>query len=165
MENGNSQAVSSLSLVFANRAYVGLAIATAAGFWVLFAVLDQMMFLSPVLAFYIPSDAYTSTALSTVTSALLGIVIAMNVHVFRHSTVRTGSSAFSSSALSLLPSACAGCTSAGFFLASAFGVAGVTAASVLAEYQLPMRLAGLVFVAWSYYSVSKRVSRSCAIRP
>lgn len=120
MESGSNRAVGALSLVFADRAYVGLAAAIAAGFWVLFALLDQMMFLSPVLAFYIPSDAYASTA-------LLGIVIAMNVHIFRHSTVRMGSSAFSSSALSVLPSACAGCTSAGctsagFFLASAFGV-------------------------------------------
>ena len=152
-------------MVFADRACVGIAAAIAAGFWVLFAILDQMMFLSPVLAFYIPSDAYASTALSTVTAVLLGIVIAMNVHVFRHSTVRIGSSAFSSSALGVLPSACAGCTSAGFFLVSAFGVAGATAASALAEYQLPMRLAGLALVAWSYYSVSKRVSQSCAIRP
>ncbi|MEO9294754.1 MAG: hypothetical protein ABI347_04050 [Nitrososphaera sp.] len=149
------------TFVFADLSYVALAVAIAAGFWVLFAILDQLMFLSPVFAFYIPSDAYAGLALSTVTAALLGVVIAMNVHVFRHSTVKIGSSIFSSSALSVLPSACAGCTSAGFFLASAFGVAGATAASALAEYQLPMRLAGLALVGWAYYSVNKRVMQAC----
>lgn len=157
--------MSALRLVFADKSYIAIAMAIAAGFWMLFAVLDQLMFLSPVLAFYIPSDAYASLALSTSTAGLLGVVLAMNVHVFRHSQVRMGSSVFSSSALSILPSACAGCTSAGFFLASAFGVAGATAATALAEYQLPMRLAGLGLLAWAYYSVDKRVTQSCAVKP
>jgi hypothetical protein len=158
--------VNALRLVFAHRSYAILAVAIAAGFWALFAILDQLMFLSPVFAFYIPSDAYANLAISTATAALLGAVIAMNVHVFQHSTVKIGSSSiFSSSALSVLPSACAGCTSAGFFLASTFGVAGATAASALAEYQLPVRLAGLALVAWAYYSVSKRVTQGCAARP
>ena len=164
MESANSQAVGALRLVFADRSYVSIAVAVAAGFWVFFAVLDQLLFLSPVLAFYIPSDAYANLALSTITALLLGMVIAMNVHVFRHSQVKIGSSIFSSSALSILPSACAGCTSAGFFLASTFGVAGATAASALAEYQLPMRVAGLALLAWAYYSVNKRVTQSCAVR-
>lgn len=165
MESANSQVVGALRLVFADRSYVSLAVAVAAGFWVFFAVLDQLFFLSPVLAFYIPSDAYANLALSTITAVLLGMVIAMNVHVFRHSQVKIGSSIFSSSALSILPSACAGCTSAGFFLASTFGVAGATAASALAEYQLPMRVAGLALLAWAYYSVNKRIKQSCAVRP
>lgn len=77
-------------MVFANKAYVALAAAIAAGFWTLFNVFDQLLFFSPVLAFYIPSDAALGFALSIITSIMLGVVISMNVYVFQNSKVKLG---------------------------------------------------------------------------
>lgn len=154
-----------LRMVFANRAYIALAIAIAAGFWTVFSKLDQLLFFEPVVVFYLPSDAYTSFALSTVTAGLLGVVLAMNVYVFRNSRVRLGASLFSGSALSVASSACASCTSAGFFFVTTFGVAGAAATSLFAQYQLPLCAAGLVLLVWAYYSVNKRLGQSCMLEP
>ncbi|MEW5840136.1 hypothetical protein [Nitrososphaera sp.] len=160
--------IDSLRLVFSSsdsgKAYVALAAAVAAGFWVLFGILDQMLFLSPVLAFYIPSDAYVSFLLSALTAVLLGIVVSMNVYVFRNSRVKVGASLFSGSALSVASSACAGCTSAGFFFATTFGIAGATATSLLAQYQLPLRLVGVGLLVWALYSVNRRLNQSCPVK-
>jgi hypothetical protein len=152
-------------MVFADCRYVALAIAIAGGFWALFNIFDQLLFFSPVLAFYLPSDAYANFALSFMTAGLLGVVLAMNAYIFRNSTVKVGKSVFSGSALSIVPSACAGCTSAGFFLVSTFGVAGATASSMLAEYQLPFRVAGLGLLIWAYSSTHRRLAQSCALVP
>lgn len=154
-----------LRMVFSEKAYVALATAIAAGFWVLFGVFDQLLFLSPVIAFYIPADAYAGLALSIATSALLGIVLSMNVYIFRNSKVKVGASLFSGSALSVASSACAGCTSAGFFFATTFGVAGAAATSLFIEYQLPLRLAGLALLGWAYYTTHRRLLQSCMIKP
>jgi hypothetical protein len=151
--------------VFANGAYAALAAAVAAAFWTLFSWLDQLLFFEPVLAFYIPGDAAITFPLSIVTSILLGIVLSMNVYVFRNSTVKLGASLFSGSTLSVVSSACAGCTSAGFFLATTFGVAGAATASIFAQYQVPLRLVGIALLVWALYAVNKRLNQSCALKP
>jgi hypothetical protein len=156
--------MNSLLTVFSNKIYAMLALAVAVSFWVLMAQFDQMLFFSPVLAFYIPSDAWISFALSTITAILLGIVISMNVYVFRTSKVRIGGSLFSGSTLGVISSACAGCSSAGFFLVTTFGIAGVTATSMLAQYQVPLRVASIGLLVWAYYSVQKRIGESCSIK-
>src|SRR5574341_1999695 len=155
----------SFKMVFANRAYVVLATAIAAGFWTLFNVLDQLLFFSPVLAFYIPGDAALGFALSIITSITLGVVISMNVYVFKNSRVKLGASLFSGSTLSVVSSACAGCTSASFFLVTTFGVAVAAATSIFAQYQIPLRLVGIALLAWAYYSVNKRLNQACTLKP
>jgi hypothetical protein len=151
--------------VFSSKVYVMLALAVAVGFWILMAQFDQLLFFSPVPAFYIPSDVWVSFALSTMTSILLGIILSMNVYVFRTSKVKVGtSSLFSGSTLGIISGACAGCTSAGFFLVTTFGIAGVTAISMLAQYQMPLRLASIGLLVWAYYSVHKRIAQSCNIK-
>lgn len=151
--------------VFTNRAYVVLAVAVAAGFVVLFSVLDQLLFFLPVLVFYLPPDAVANFILSIVTAGLLGAVVSMNVYVFRNSKVKVGASLFSGSTLSVATSACAGCTSAGFFFVTTFGIAGAAATSFFAQYQLPLRLVGIALLVWAYYAVNKRLSQACALKP
>jgi hypothetical protein len=152
-------------MVFSGKAYVALAIAVAAGFWTPFNWLDQLLFFEPVFAFYIPGDAALGFVLSTITSVLLGIVISVNVHVFRNAKVKLGASLFSGSTLSVVSSACAGCTSASFFFITTFGIAGVAATSFLAQYQIPLRLVGIALVVWALYAVNKRISQACALKP
>ncbi len=152
-------------LVFAGKAYIALAVAVFAGLWVLMVQFDQLLFFEPLVAFHVPPGSEPFLALSTVTAMLLGIVVSMNVYVFRTSKVRLGVSFFSGSTLGVVSSACAGCTSAGFFMATTFGVAGAATASVFAEYQLPLRVLSVGLLGWALYSVSRRVTQSCAVRP
>ena len=150
-------------IVFSKKTYIALASAISAGFWMLFSVLDQLLFFSPVLAFYIPIDAAPGFSLSIVTSILLGVVVSMNVYVFRNSRVKIGGSLFSGSSLSIVSGACAGCTSAGFFLVTTFGVAGIAATSFLAQYQIPLRLASIALLIWAYYAVNRRIGQACSV--
>lgn len=154
-----------LKMVFAIKAYVALAVAITAGFWTLFNWLDELLFFEPVFAFYIPSDAAVGFVLSIITSMLLGIVVSMNVYVFRISKVKLGASLFSGSMLSVVSSACAGCTSAGFFFVTTFGVAGVAATSIFTQYQIPLRLVGIALLVWAYYAVNKRLNQACGFKP
>ncbi|MEO9363679.1 MAG: hypothetical protein ABI348_07245, partial [Nitrososphaera sp.] len=74
--------MNSLSIVFSSKAHVALAGAVAAGFWVLMAHFDQLLFFSPMLAFGVPPSGWVGFALSTITAVMLGIVVSMNVYIF-----------------------------------------------------------------------------------
>jgi hypothetical protein len=155
----------STKMVFSTWPYIAIAAAVAALFWIIFNVFDQLLFFSPVLVFYLPSDAVTDFILSNITSILLGIVVSMNVYVLRHSMKRklSVSSLFSGSSLSVLSSTCASCSSLGFVLISAFGGVGVTVSTFLTNYQTPLRVVSILLLIWAYYSICKKLTESCMI--
>ena len=153
-----------IRIVFGNSFYVVLAIATAVLFWVTFNILDDLLFFSPILVFYLPNDAITGFVLTNVTSMLLGLVVAMNAYIFRHTRTRINKvSLFSGSTLSVVTSACASCSSLGFFLISTFGSVGVLASTILSNYQIPLRLISIGLLFWATYSASKRLAASCVL--
>ncbi|MGA8842592.1 MAG: hypothetical protein WB511_03340, partial [Nitrososphaeraceae archaeon] len=72
--------------------------------------------------------------MTNITSILLGILVSMNVYVMKHSKLHLGRSFFSGTALSIVSSACASCSSIGFLIISTFGVIGVVATDFLTVY-------------------------------
>ncbi len=157
-----SRSLLTIRIVFGNPFYVAIATATVVLFWIIFNLLDELLFFSPILAFYLPDDAITSFVLSNVTSMLLGLVVAMNVYVFRHTRTNINrASLFSGSSLSVITSACASCSSLGFFFISTFGSVGVLASTILSNYQVPLRLISIGLLLWATYSISKRLAASC----
>lgn len=157
----NSLALS-FKTVFSNLAYILFAVTTGTIFWIVFNVFDQLLFFSPIVIFYLPDDAVAGFILSNMTSILLGIVMSMNVYVLRHSKLKIKSgSFFSGSSLSVLCSACAGCSSLGFLLVTTLGGAGVMASSFLSNYQTPLRLLSIALLVWAYYSISSKLVASC----
>ncbi|HXV47096.1 MAG TPA: hypothetical protein VD736_10540 [Nitrososphaera sp.] len=158
----------SARMVFSDKSYGALAAAVAVAFWIIFNLLDGLLFFSPIVNFYypIPQDAVPGFILSNVMAPLLGVVVSMNVYVFRNS--REGmnkSSFFFGSALGTVSSMCAGCSSVGFYLATTFGAAGVAASSFMSNYQLPLGLLALGLLVWAYYSAHRRITKSCALPP
>ena len=130
----------SIKIVFNSWIYIVLAGAVAAIFWIIFNIFDQLLFFSPVFVFYLPDDAFVGFVLSNITAILLGIMVSMNIYVLRHSH-RSGTSFasfFSGSTISVLSSTCASCSSLGFLLVSILGGAGVTASTILSNYQMPL---------------------------
>jgi hypothetical protein len=154
-------------MVFSSKSYVMLAIAVAVVFWVIFNILDGILLLSPAAFYYpIPDDALPGFILSHVTAALVGIVVSMNVYLFRSLRAKGSKTPFlSGSTLGTVSSMCAGCSSVGFYLAATFGTAGVAASTFLSNYQLPLRLIAIGLLVWAYYSAHKRIAKSCAVRP
>src|SRR5919204_1886057 len=98
----------STKIVFSKWAYTTLAGAIAGIFWIIFNSFDQLLFFFPVLTFYLSSDAILSFIISNITAVLLGIVISMNVYVFKNlkrlKIIGGASSLFSGSSLSIISS-------------------------------------------------------------
>jgi hypothetical protein len=159
-----SSFLTAFQLVFSKPTYIVIAAFIGMVFWIIFNTLDELLFFSPVFAFYLPDDAIGSFILSTITAPLLGAVVAMNVYVLRNSSVKLSrTSFFSGSSISVVSSACASCSSFGFFLISTFGSAGILASTIMSNYQIPIRLMALGLLVWALYSVSNRLTKSCMI--
>ena len=155
----------SIKIVFSSWIYIVLAGAVAAIFWIVFNIFDQLLFFSPVLVFYLPEDAFVDFVLSNITAILLGIMVSMNIYVLRHSH-RSGTSFasfFSGSTISVLSSTCASCSSLGFLLVSVLGGAGVTASTILSNYQMPLRIVSIALLISAFYSTSNKLTKKCSI--
>lgn len=162
----SSNATLSARMVFSDKSYVALTIAVAVAFWIIFNVLDGLLFFSPIVNFYypIPQDAIPGFIASNIMAALVGIVVCMNVYVFRNSKAGVSkSSFFSGSTLGTVSSMCASCSSVSFYLATTFGAAGVAASSFMSNYQLPLRLIAVGLLIWAYYSAHRRITKSCQL--
>ena len=155
----------SIKIVFSSWIYIVLAGAVASIFWIIFNIFDQLLFFSPVFVFYLPYDAFVGFVLSNITAILLGIMVSTNIYVLRHSH-RSGTSFasfFSGSTISVLSSTCASCSSLGFLLVSTFGGVGVTASTILSNYQIPLRIVSIALLIWAFYSISIKLTKSCSI--
>jgi hypothetical protein len=155
----------SIKIVFNSWTYIAVAGAVAAIFWIIFNIFDQLLFFSPVVAFYLPQDAFIGFILSSITAILLGIVVSMNIFVLKHSNRSRISltSFFSGSTISVLSSTCASCSSLGFLLVSTFGGVGVTASTILSNYQIPLRIISIILLIWAFYSISSKLTKNCNI--
>lgn len=154
-----------MRMVFSHGSYVALAIAVSAIFFVIFNTLDEYLFFSPLLAFYVPPDAFLNFALSTAIIGLLGIVLSMNVYSFRSIGIKLKESGswLSGSFIATATGAC-GCTSLGFTIISTFGGAGIAASSFLTTYQIPLKIISLAVLIYAYYSVRKSMIKKCAVK-
>jgi hypothetical protein len=155
----------SSKLVFSRWPYLVLGGAVTIVFWIIFNVFDQLLFFSPVATFYLPDDAVAGFIISNITAVLAGVVISMNLYVIRHSKgLKVGIlSLFSGSSISVLSSTCASCSSLGFLLISTFGGLGVIASTFLTNYQMPLRVISILLLIWAYYSISRKLTRSCIL--
>ena len=160
----SSQLVLPFKLIFSKWSYILIAFTTALAFWIVSSIFDQLLYFTPIVYFYLPEDAVVGFILATITSILLGIIVSMNIFVFKNTRTKIKTASFfSGSTLGLLSSTCASCSSLGFLLVSTLGAAGVTASSFLSNYQIPLRLLSIGLLAWAYYSVSRQLMNSCAI--
>ena len=159
-----SQFVLPFKLIFSKWSYILIAFTTALAFWIVSSIFDQLLYFTPIVYFYLPEDAVGGFTLATITSILLGIIVSMNIFVFKNTRTKIKTASFFyGSTLGALSSTCASCSSLGFLLVSTLGAAGVTASSFLSNYQIPLRLLSIGLLAWAYYSVSRQLMNSCAI--
>jgi hypothetical protein len=114
--------------------YVLVSVSVFTSFWTFFNVLDQLLFFSPVLFFYVPYDAVVEFVLTNVIAFLLCIVVSMNVYAIRNSGLKLDKSLFSGSLIGVASGVCASCSSIGFLVISAFGGAGIVATGFLTNY-------------------------------
>ena len=155
--------ISSFKQVFQNKFYIFLASTIFSLFWVMFNVLGELLFFTPVFVFYLPSDAIPVFILSNVISALMGIVLSMNIYVLKNTTVKMNKSSFMGSSVGMMAGGCASCSSMGFVLLTSFGGAGVAASTFLSVYQIPLLIGSIGLLVWSYYSIHNKLTKSCVL--
>ena len=151
-----------MQIVFTQRNYVVLAVVVFSGFFVLFSVLDEHLFFSPLLVFHVPQDGIINFSLSTAITILLGIVISMSLYMFKKMEAGLKGSRhwLSGSFIATATGAC-GCTSLGFAIISTFGGAGILASSFLTNYQIPLKIISFAILLAAFYSLRKNMIRSC----
>jgi len=157
--------ISITQMVFGKKSYIALAAAIFSGFFILFSALDDYLFFLPILAFNVPPSAAANFSLSIAITILLGIVVSMNVYIFKRLQVGSKGmvSWLSGSFIATATGAC-GCTSLGFAVITTFGGAGIVASSLLTNYQIPLKIVSLAILFVAYYSMRKNMIKACAIR-
>jgi Na+/melibiose symporter-like transporter len=90
--------------VFSKVVYVIIAGLAAAVFWILFNVMDQLLFFTPIFIFYLPPDAVAGFVISTINSVLLGVVISMNVYILKNTRFKFSKSLLSGSSIGVISS-------------------------------------------------------------
>ena len=143
--------------------YIGTSAIVFTIFWIIFNMFDQLLFFSPILYFYIPADAQVGFIITSVSAALLGIVVSMNVYVIRTFKFRLNRSLLSGSLLGIISSACASCSSIGFLIISTFGGAGIIATGFLTNYQIPLRILSIAIMIWALYVVHNKITKNCIL--
>jgi len=142
--------------------YIGITVLIFTVFWIFFNVLDELLYFSPILYFYLPNDAIVGFTLSTFSALFLGVIVSMNIYLLRNSNIGEYKSLVSSSFLTILFSACASCSSIGFVIISTFGGAGVIATAFLTNYQIPLRFVALGILFLALYGISRRTINNCS---
>jgi hypothetical protein len=164
INNRKNFLILSFKIVFSKWLYVLIAGIVTSVFWILFNIFDQLLFFSPIIIFYLPDDAILSFVISNITAILLGIIISMNIYVFKYSNLRINlTSLFSWSSISVISSACASCSSIGLLLVTTLGGIGVSTLTFLANYQTPLRLLSIAILIMAYFSISNKLTKSCII--
>lgn len=153
-----------LKLVFSDRRYIILSIIIFAVLLVLLSIISEFIFLSPVLIFYIPTNAIVNFSLIVIIGALSGVVISLSIFRMRlvNNGIRKSGTGFLGSIIGVGSGACS-CSPIGFSIVSIFGTLGGTVTAFLTNYEIPLRLVSIAILCSTYYVSVKEITRQCKI--
>lgn len=124
---------------FSNPLHLIIGSITGIVFWFVTNTFDSILFFSPFLAFYVPSDMHGIFFLSCINSTLVGILVNFNLHIIRNLKLRISKSALSGTTISIISSTCASCSTFAFTIASTFGGLGFVVTNFLSGNQILVR--------------------------
>ena len=154
-----------LKLVFSDYRYIVLSASIFIGMLIPLSIISEYIFLEPYVLVHIPNGAEISFILIVVVSALSGLVLAMNVYrinVFRSHKQKISGGIFGSF-IGAVAGACS-CGPIGFAVVSTFGAVGGIATAFLSNYEIPIRLAAIAILAYTYYATTKSLTVECKIK-
>jgi hypothetical protein len=154
-----------IKLVFSNHKYLVIAAIISIGLFVPLSIISEYIFLKPYLVMDVPSDRTLGFSLIVAVSVLSGIVIAMNVYRIKilHNQARKMGGGLFGSIVGASAGACS-CGPIGFAIISTFGTIGGIATAFLSNYEIPLRLAALAILGYTYYTTAKSLSIECKIK-
>lgn len=148
---------------FSNPLQVIIGSITGIVFWVVTNRLDNILFFSPFLAFYVPSDMFGILFLSCINSILVGILVSFNLHIMRTLKLRISRSALSGTTISIISSTCASCSTFAFTIASTFGVLGFVVADFLSGNQIIIREITTLILLFAVCTCFIKIRNSCKL--
>ena len=128
-------------------------------------IISEYIFLEPYVIMYVPYEGILGFSLIVAVSALAGVVLTMNIYRVR--MLRKSSTKMRGGVLGSIIGASAGacgCGPIGFAVISTFGSIGGAAAAFLTNYEIPLRLAALAILGFTYYTTSKSLLAECKIK-
>jgi phosphate starvation-inducible membrane PsiE len=106
-------------------------------------------------------DAIICFILNNKTYALMGILIALDVYIFRNLYNKVDKLTFSSSILGITTSTCGSCSSIGFFKIPTFEVFGLVVADFFTKYHVPLRIFSIIIILWPLIAVFNKITKVC----
>lgn len=155
-----------IKLVFSDYRYIILAASIFVGMLIPLSIISEFIFLEPYVIAHIPSGNELSFSLIVILSSLAGLVLSMNVYrinAFRNSPkIKNFGGGIFSSIIGAAAGACS-CGPIGFAIISTFGAAGGVATAFLTNYEIPIRLASIAILAYTYFITTKAFAVECKI--
>lgn len=154
-----------LVTIFSNYRYLALTAAISVGLFMPLAIISEYIFTEPYLVLSISEESAFGFALIVAVSVLSGIVISMNI--YRIKLLQQKKSKMGGSILGSIIGASAGacsCGPLGFAVISTFGTIGGVATAFLSNYEIPLRLAAIGILAYTYYTTTKSLTFECKLK-
>ena len=161
LEKLNKIIVFALKIVFSNHIYIAISAVVFVSFWIIFNLFEQTLFFIPVITFYLPDDAIIGFILNNITSALVGILIAVDAYIFRNLNNKLDKLTLSGPILGIATSTCASCSSIGFLVISTFGAFGIVITDFLTNYQVPLRIFSIIIIVLALYTAFGKITKVC----
>ena len=154
-----------IKLVFSDYRYIILAASIFIGMLIPLSIISEYIFLEPYVIAHLPSGGEFSFALIVILSALAGLVLTMNIYrinSFRNSSRKKMGGGVIGSIIGAAAGACS-CGPIGFAVISTFGAVGGTATAFLTNYEIPIRLAAIAILGFTYFTTTRSLSIECKI--
>lgn len=155
-----------IKMVFSDYRYIVLASAIFVGMLIPLSIISEFIFIEPYIISHIPSGSELSFILIVIVSALSALVLAMNVYrinSIRNTPKKKMVGGIFGSLIGAAAGACS-CGPIGFAVISTFGAAGGIATAFLTNYEIPIRLAAIAILAFTYYTTTKSLFVECKIK-
>ena len=148
---------------FSNPIHITIASITGIVFWVVTNTFDNILFFSPFLAFYVPSDMFGVFLLSCFNALLICILVNINLHVIRSLKLKISKSTLSGTTISIISSTCVSCSTFAFTIASTFGALGFAISDFLVVNQTIIREMSTIILIFAVCINYLKIRNSCQL--
>ena len=158
-----SKQVLAFRLVFSNVWYVGLFCVFFVGLFLPLIIVTEFLFFEPYLVFYVPDYMIDNFIFIVIISALTGLVLSMSIYRIRflQSSTKKLRTGLLGSIIGAGAGAC--CGGIGIALISIFGAVGGAATSILTNFEIPLRVASVGILGFTYYMIVRDLNRECKV--
>lgn len=153
-----------MKIVFSNFTYLALFAIFFLGLFLPLIYVSEFLFFEPYLLFYVAEYAVLNFISILVICILTGLVLSMSIYRIRF--LQASTKKLRSGLLGSLIGAGAGacCGGIGVALISIFGAVGGVATSVLTNFEVPLRVASIAILVFTYLMIVRDLNKECKVK-